>query len=114
MEINWYGNDGSCNPLPGVMATATCGVCGSPMNITRNILGPTGLAEAMSGNRHLHDRFTCPKKTENWHKEIYRLKVEVYHAEIDATAKFKKVDLEGLRNKAGKKILVILEANGIT
>lgn len=108
MNINWYGNNGSCNPLPGTLATANCGVCGSPMNVRRNVLGPTGLAEAMSGNKHLHDKFTCPKKTESWHIKIYRLKMKVYKAEINEAD-----NLEEMRNGTGKVILEILKTNGI-
>ncbi|MDO8466895.1 MAG: hypothetical protein Q7S83_02015 [bacterium] len=113
MNIDWYGNDGSCNPLPGTMATATCGVCGSPMNVERNVLAPTGLAEAMSGNKHLHDRFTRPNKTRDWHAEINRLLMAIYIKEIDALVSFEKINLEELRKDAAKKILEILNANGI-
>lgn len=108
MNIDWYGNDGRCNPLPGTVATATCGACGSPMNVTRNVLGPTGLAEAMSGNKHLHDQFNCPNKTEGWHKKIVRLKMRVYMAEIHEDPHFKE-----LKKKAKKEILKIFRANGI-
>ena len=94
--------------MPGTMATATCGVCGSPMNVTRNVLGPTGFAEAMSGNKHLHDRFTCPNKSKDWHLKICRLKMKVYKAEMHEVD-----DLDELRERVGKEILEILTANGI-
>ncbi|MDP1719180.1 MAG: hypothetical protein Q8L24_02010 [bacterium] len=108
MEINWYGNDGSCNPLPGTMTTAICGVCGSQMNVKRNVLGTTSLAEAMSGNKHLYDKFTCPNKNKNWHLKICRLKMKVYKAEMNEAD-----NLEELRKKTKKEILEILKANGI-
>jgi hypothetical protein len=79
------------------------------MNVERNVLGPTGLAEAMSGNKHLHDRFTCQNKTQEWHLRIYRLKTEAYKAEMNGVT-----NLEELRKTAEKEILEILTANGIT
>ncbi len=108
MKIDWHGNNSSCYPLPGTVATVNCGVCGSPMNAERNVLGPTGLAEAMSGNKHLHDQFTCPNKTKNWHEKICHLKTEVYLAEINYATNF-----ETLKADAEKKILAILKFNGI-
>ncbi len=108
MNIDWYGNDGRCNPLPGTVATAACGICGLQMNVTRNVFGPTGWAEAMSGNKHLHDRFACQNKDQDWHLKICRLKMEVYRAEMDEVA-----NLRELKDKAGKEILEILKANGI-
>lgn len=108
MNIDWYGNDGRCNPLPGTMATAACGACGSSMNVSRNVLGPTSLAEAMSGNKHLHDQFSCPNKTADWHKRIIRLKNKVYLAEIHKDPHF-----EQLKKRAGKEILEIFKTNGI-
>lgn len=109
MNIDWYGNDGRCNPLPGTMATAACGACGSSMNVSRNVLGPTSLAEAMSGNKHLHDQFSCPNKTADWHKRIIRLKIAMYKAEVLDEV----LDLEGLRKNVEREILEILKTNGI-
>lgn len=108
MNIDWYANDGSCNPMPGAMKTATCGVCGLEMSVRRNVLGPTGLAEAMSGNKHLHDKFTCPNKSADWHTKIYRLKTKVYKAEMNEAD-----NLEELRSNTEKEILEILKTNGI-
>lgn len=82
MKIDWYGNDGRCCPNPGTLDEVKCGVCGAKMNVRRNILGPTGMAEAMAGRKHLHDSFTCPNIKKVWHERIVRLKMNVYMAEM--------------------------------
>ena len=107
-QIDWYGNDGRFNPAPGTRVTVKCGVCGVQMNVRRNVLGPTSSTEAMAGKSHRHDRFTCPYLDENWHKEIYRLKTDVYFAEIyviDNRDKIKKA--------AEEEIIKLLEANAV-
>lgn len=101
-KIDWYGNQGRCNPAPGVVETAECGVCGRQMNVERNVLGATSWAESMGHGKHLHDRFTCPNIKEDWHEKIVNLKVEAYTTESD---KIKKI-LE-------KEIIELLEANAV-
>lgn len=107
-QIDWYGNDGRRNPNPGTIETAECGVCGAQMNVKRDVLGPTGLAEAMRGEKHKHDSFVCPRIEEDWHKQIYRLKMEVYRAEIDD-----KHNKNKFKKAAEEKIIKLLEANAV-
>lgn len=89
-RINWHGNDGCCFPNPGKIKRVRCGVCNSLMNVTRNVLGPTSLAEAMAQKKHEHDSFFCPNYKEDWHNKIRRLKSDVYMAEIKHVADFKR------------------------
>ena len=77
-KINWYGNNGHCFPAPGTVKAAECGVCGTEMNVRRNVLGPTSSAEAMAGRKHRHDSFACPHVAEDWHKRIDQLKFDFY------------------------------------
>jgi len=77
-KFNWDGNDGRCYPKPGEVAQAECGICGTQMNVERNVNGPTGFAEAMASRGHLHDSFTCPHLQESWHKRIAGLKMKAY------------------------------------
>src|SRR3989344_700738 len=80
IEIDWYGNNGHCRPLPGTVKEVHCGICGTLMNVERNVLRVTSLAESMAGESHRCDAFTCPKANEDWHKRIYDLKMDVYKA----------------------------------
>lgn len=53
-----------------------CGVCGDLMVAKFGINGPTGSAEAMAGNKHLHDRYTCPNREKDWHEQVVALRME--------------------------------------
>jgi hypothetical protein len=67
--------DSDCSfPNPGQYLVVYCGVCGKSMIVRRNVLGPTGFAEAMlvqSGQSpgHLHDAFRCEDREEHWHRQ---------------------------------------------
>ena len=104
IEINWYGNNGYNFPLPGTVRTAKCGVCGARMHVKRNVLGTTSYAEAVAGRKHRHDSFRCPRVGKDWHKRIYKLKIDVYLAEIRKAA-----DYEEKKRAAEKEILRILK-----
>ena len=110
IKIDWHGNGGCCYPAPGTVKTAICGVCGMQMNVERNVLGATSWAESMGHGKHLHDRFTCPHRTQNWHKRIYRLKMDVYEEEISDRDP---IGLEKMRQVAEKEIIELLEANAV-
>ena len=109
-QIDWYGNGGRCSPSPGTVETAECGVCGMQMNVERNVLGATGFAEAMGGEKHRYDRFICPRITEDWHKRICRLKRDVYREELDHCDP---IGLEKMRQAVKKEILELLEAHAV-
>ena len=107
-EIDWHGNNGRCFPLPGIVKTAECGICGIDMNVDRNILGSTSWAESMGGRKHRHDSFKCPNIGKDWHKRIYRLKTNVYLEELDSNDP---IGYEQKKKAAKKEILELLKAN---
>ena len=53
-----------------------CGVCGDQMTVKFGINGPTGSAESMAGHKHLHDRYMCPHRDEDWHQQVVALRME--------------------------------------
>lgn len=69
----WTGWD-YFTPPPGKVDSMTCRVCGSNMNLKRNVNGPTGWAESVGGGKHLHDTFSCSFAGEKWHDQALRLK----------------------------------------
>lgn len=89
-RIDWHGNGGYLFPDSGKVEMARCGVCNSLMNVKRNVLGPTSLAEAMAQKKHEHDSFFCPNHGRDWHEKIRLLKVDVYMAEVDDEVNFKR------------------------
>jgi len=105
-KIDWNGNDGRSNPAPGTKEAVACGICGVPMNVKRNVLGPTGFGEAMAGKKHLHDCFTCPQANKDWHKKISSIKIDVYLAKIKNASGYEKI-----KEKAEKEIGEIINAN---
>ncbi|MEK7076174.1 MAG: hypothetical protein AAB941_00720 [Patescibacteria group bacterium] len=109
-KIDWHGNGGHCYPAPGTVKTVKCGVCGTQMKVKRNVLGCTSWAESMGGGKHLHDRFKCPNLNEDWHKRIYRLKMDVYREEMDDCDP---IGLKKMRQVAEKEIIELLEAHAV-
>ncbi len=61
---------------PGEVEHARCPVCGQEAFIERDVLGPTGFAEAIAGGQHLHDRVICPSEGALWHGQARLLKEE--------------------------------------
>ena len=103
-EIDWYGNGGRCYPLPGTVKEARCGVCGALMNVVRDVVRTTSLAEALSDKGgHRCDAFTCPKVKEGWHERIYALKMDVYRAGMN-----RDIDYDKKKAAAEKEIQEIL------
>lgn len=68
--IRLFGNHGILKTDPGRWETRTCNMCGSGMNVRRNVLGATQWAEAAARRRHRHDVFTCPNIRRAWHRQI--------------------------------------------
>jgi hypothetical protein len=64
----------SCNEVEGM----ACRVCGEPMQVRRDVLGPTGFASAMGGRAcwTRHDEFWCVSSDEDWHQQALRLRKE--------------------------------------
>lgn len=74
-----------CFLNPGEYLAVYCGVCGQCMTVERNVMGPTGFAEAMSvhigrSQGHLHDRFRCPDSQTAWHQQAQAIRENAHHS----------------------------------
>lgn len=66
---------------PGLHARLHCRVCGEPMAVSRDVIGPTGWTHAMAINAgrakgRLHDSFRCERAGEAWHRQALALRRE--------------------------------------
>ncbi len=76
---NYHAGWDYFSPDPGEYEKMFCRVCNTEMNVKRNVMGPTGWAEAMSvhagsSKGHLHDCFSCPNAGKKWHNQARILK----------------------------------------
>ncbi|MFM8273044.1 MAG: hypothetical protein ACKODX_12020 [Gemmata sp.] len=66
---------------PGQHATLHCRVCGEPLSLTPDVVGPTGWAHAMAiragrASAIRHDVFRCRFGGEPWHRQALALRRE--------------------------------------
>ena len=62
---------------PGKVEEIRCRVCGTECKVDRNVLGPTGIASAISGRHNYHDQFVCPNTEKKWHYKALKLFVAI-------------------------------------
>lgn len=63
-------------PDPGTVEEVSCGICGEPMDVKRNVVDARSYVESISGSKFTHDVFICPHRQKTWHqqaKELMRL-----------------------------------------
>tara|TARA_Y100000034_G_scaffold121644_2_gene166139 strand:+ start:3306 stop:3800 length:495 start_codon:yes stop_codon:yes gene_type:complete len=74
-----FKNSGRNTPDAGTVEADTlpCGVCKTPMPVTRDRHGPTGSVEAMAKRGHDYDRYECPHIKELWHQQAIVLAKEI-------------------------------------
>ncbi len=105
-KVNWHGISEHYFPDPGKVKEAHCGICGSEMKVSRNVLGPTCFAMAMSGHKRRHDHFYCPNIEKSWHRRIRELKWAVHRKELERGPKSV---LKNYKHAAKKEILGLLK-----
>lgn len=81
---------------PGESGPRDCLVCGTPMEVTRNAVGPTSFATAMAGKRAPHDRWECPHRSEEWHLMAYELARSIPLERSPTLAAIRQMDLDRL------------------
>ena len=92
--------NGRFTPDPGEVDTYAFDVCGDNMDVKRNVHGPTGFAEGMSGKGHLHDAFNCPSREEMRHLQAFKLQEE---AEKTASKRIEDLLLTEMREVVEKR-----------
>jgi hypothetical protein len=81
-----------------------CRICRTACTVTRNLLGPTSFAEAMSHKNHLHDRFQCPHSEEEWHEQALLLVQEIERTPSKRLADLMRLDLQDLLQEKSKSL----------
>jgi len=71
---------------PGEQNSMNCQLCGSVMDVTRNVYGPTSFGEAMGHGSHKHDEFRCPHTREEWHAKALNIIIEAEETASDRLA----------------------------
>ena len=65
--------DGYFTPDLDTWDKAWCDVCGTELNVTRGVSGPTSFVMAMARTSRSHDLFLCPHRDSNWHQHVVAL-----------------------------------------
>ena len=60
-------------PNPGKFKVLKCGVCGTNMDVQRDVYGPTSFGAAMGKTGRDHDAFHCPYSDDDWHQQAKTL-----------------------------------------
>lgn len=105
-EVNWHGIAEHCFFDPGKVKEAHCGICGSKMKVSRNVLRATCLAMALGGRKRRCDHFYCPNIEKPWHKRIRELKWAFHRKEMERGPKGV---LKNYKHAAKKEILELLK-----
>ena len=67
-------NEGRYRADPGTCDSMSCGICGSEMQVKRDVLIPPGWASAMAGHKVKMDAFSCPHVGEDWHRQAVKIR----------------------------------------
>ncbi len=62
---------------PDTVDEMTCKICNSICDVKRRDYGPTSFGGAMLKHHRLHDRFDCPHREEEWHKQALELYLDI-------------------------------------
>jgi hypothetical protein len=80
-------------PDPGKYQSLKCGICGTEMDVRRNVHGPTSFAAAMAKKGRDHDAFYCPHIKADWHVQAKKLLDEIRATPSDSLAKIMHAEL---------------------
>jgi len=88
---------------PGAVKEYKCCVCNTTCDVERNVLGATGMFEAMAGRKHRHDYFRCPHADKLWHEKACAILCEARDTESLVLSSLLKKEVEQIV-KIGLKI----------
>ena len=65
--------NGHFTPDLDTVESVVCDTCNTKCTVIRNYNGYRGFAAAMGKTRSRFDLFTCPHRSEEWHKDAFQL-----------------------------------------
>jgi hypothetical protein len=83
-------------PDPGTCDAVDCGICGTPMFLTKDHYGPTSWTMAMGGSKRKYDSFECSYYKEFWHKQVKKLLQEAKTTPSPSLKEIYKKDAEAI------------------
>lgn len=98
--VRYKGID-SFDYKPGEVNVMWCQACGAVCEVDRNVMGPTGYAEAMGRRGHLHDYFYCPNSGRPWHDQAVELLEALEETPSNSLKQLIRKDLEEIKAKNG-------------
>lgn len=84
---------------PGIHSECSCRVCGSIMDVHRNVNGPTSWASAIAEKLTLHDSFSCPHSETEWHNKAAEICSEIDDISSSVIKKLMKAEVSEIIRK---------------
>jgi len=73
MTTHYHKGWDAFQPDPSTEKEMFCRVCGTKLDVIRDVLGPRSSIGAMFGHKSRHDSFCCPNAGDKWHDQALAL-----------------------------------------